>query len=77
MDELGLSSFFRRLKGLFKVAVLVNADQAFSIPEVPQVQAQATSVQGQKKHLMPFTVRVHISCVHKKCTGFGADMGRE
>lgn len=57
--SVGLSSFYRGLKGLFKGTELENAK--LFLFEVPQMQALASLVEGQKKWPLPFTVFVHRS----------------
>jgi len=45
---IGISSFYKELEGLFRGIELGTKRQAFSIPKVPQLQAQITSIRGQK-----------------------------
>ena len=77
---IGISSFYRELEGFFRGIELGTNRQAFSIPEVPQLQAQVTSIQGQKCSLGFIVLSIYVEYICMRNVdlhiSFCGDVGR-
>lgn len=78
MDGCWVTPIYRGLRLVQGRRAWEEKAKLFSFQRFPQIQAQATSAQGQKKHPMAITICVHVFVRMRNvilCMSFSGDVG--